>query len=326
MSTKVAIAIPTHNRLGYLKECIRSILDQTFQDFAVYVFDNASQEPVEQELQALGDPRIHFIGSETNIGVVKNFDRIRQYPFESEYLVIFHDDDAMHPRMLELETSFLDAHPNAVFVVSDLQRVSDKNIHVFAPLKTESLSARVFLDGNDFLRAVMSWLRYAFDSAMYRTHAVRNHDVHYARFSDFSDVASLVTISQKGSCGFLPAPLVNYRIHPQQDSRMMKKEYKRGAMEFLSFLRESLSLSLSKGDERLMRRYAVNFLLRTYADINQGVVEFLRFLQTCRQKNLVGYYSLRYLDARGFVSLASIFFRNRKIIDAARWVRNLFQS
>lgn len=326
MSEKVSIAIPTYNRLAYLKECVRSILDQTFQDFSIYVFDNASDEPIEQELRALNDARIHFIGSHTNMGVVRNFERIRRYPFESEYLVIFHDDDAMHPKMLELEAAFLDAHQDAIFVVADLRRVSSKDIHVFQSLAGDTISHAVFTDRHDFARAVMSWLRYAFDSAMYRSDAIRGHEADFNRFSDFSDVASLVEISRKGPCGFLAVPLVNYRIHPLQDSRMLKKEHAQGAVELLSFLRESLSAPLSKSDEELLQRYAINFLLRSCADINQGVFELLRFLRRCRQQKLLSYRDFRYMDIRGIVSLISIVFRSRRIIDLARWVRNSLRS
>ena len=64
MSKKLSIAIPSYNRASYLKECIGSILNQTFQDFDIFVFDDASEQPVEQELKKLNDERIHFIGSE----------------------------------------------------------------------------------------------------------------------------------------------------------------------------------------------------------------------------------------------------------------------
>ena len=108
----MSIAIPTYNRLNYLKECINSILNQTFQDFSIFVFDNASDQPVEEELKKFNDKRIHFIGNDKNIGNAENTNRIFSYPFQSEYLIIFHDDDLMHPRMLELQTSFLDAPPH----------------------------------------------------------------------------------------------------------------------------------------------------------------------------------------------------------------------
>ena len=138
MSEKLSIAIPTYNRLPYLKECINSILNQIFQDFSIFVFDNASDEPIEEELKRFNDKRIHFIGSNKNIGQSGNINRILGYPFKSKYLTIFHDDDLMHPRMLELQTSFLDANNDIVFVTSDL-RAFNKNIHNFQSLAEDKI-------------------------------------------------------------------------------------------------------------------------------------------------------------------------------------------
>jgi len=326
MISKVAVAIPTYNRVEYLKECVQSVLDQTFQDFSIFVFDNASSEPVEKELQDFGDKRIQFIGSKKNTGSTGNINRILQYPFESEYVIIFHDDDAMHPKKLELQTSFLDAHKDMVFVASDFNRVSGKAIHSFPDFKEDKVKSIVYKNDYEFVKAEMSWLRCAFDSVMYRGEAVRGARIQPERFSDFADMAFLVEISKKGPCAFIRAPLVNYRIHAGQDSKLWKEEYEEGALELLSFFRESFPKVLEKRDEKLFRTYSVNFLIRSYAHMSKGFFDFLRFLKKCRQRHMIGYGSFRYIDMRGIVSLVSIIFHNKKIIDAAIWSKNLFRS
>jgi glycosyltransferase involved in cell wall biosynthesis len=208
MSKKLSIAIPTYNRLGYLKECLASILGQSFQDFSVYVFDNASDEPVEQELQKYQDERIHFIGNEKNVGFQGNMNRILNYPFESEYLVIFHDDDAMHPKMLELEIAFLDTHKEVIFVVSDLHRVSDKTIHSYPSFAEDKIEYVVYKNSYEFARAEMSWLSASFDSAMYRVKALEGEWIKSDQFFHFDDMVLLVEISKKGPCAFIAAPLI----------------------------------------------------------------------------------------------------------------------
>src|SRR4030042_4014859 len=131
ISKKLSIAIPTHNRLNYLKECVKSVLNQTFQDFSIFVFDNASEEPIEEELRKFNDERIHFIGNDKNIGPAGNINRALHYPFESEYLIVFHSDDLMHPKMLELEVSLLDRDKDVIFVASDFNGVYEKDIFKF---------------------------------------------------------------------------------------------------------------------------------------------------------------------------------------------------
>ena len=329
MSEKLSLAIPTYNRLAWLKECVRSILDQTFQDFSLYVFDNASSEPVQEELKKFEDERIRFVGSERNVGSTGNINRIVQYPFESEYVMIFHDDDTMHPNMLEIETSFLDAKKDLVFVVSDLSRGKEGAMQRFPTFPAENIPHAVYRETFDFIRAQMSWLRYAFNSAMYRTEALQNARMKPEMFSDFADMVFLAEISKKGPCAFLKVPLVNYRVHASQDSGSLKKDHAKGAFATLSFFKESLFSSLGKldkKDEKLFRTYSFNFLLRSYTQINNGFFGLFRFLQQARSQKLIRYQDFLTIDARGAVSLLSIVFRNKKIIDTARWVRNLFQS
>lgn len=326
MNEKVAVAIPTYNRLALLKECIKSILDQMFQDFSIFVFDNASDEPIGEELRKFNDSRIHVIGAEKNTGATGNINRILEYPFESKYVIIFHDDDTMHPRMLEIETSFLDEHKDLVFVVCDLNRGREGTMQRFPSVSPKDISHTIYRDPVDFSRAQMSWVRYAFNSAMYRVEALRNAKMRPEMFSDFADMVFLAEISKKGPCAFLKVPLVNYRVHVAQDSGSLKKDHAKGAFAILSFFKSSLPVPLGEKDKRLFRAYSFNFLLRSYTQINHGLFGLFRFLRQSRAQKLIRYQDFLYMDARGLASLISIVFHNRKIIDAARWLKNSFQS
>ena len=324
ISKKLSIAIPTYNRLAFLKECIRSILGQTFQDFSIFVFDNASGEPVEKELKKFNDQRIHFIGSDKNMPQVDNFKRIKNYPFQSEYLIVFHDDDTMYPKMLELQTSFLDKNKNAVFVITAFKRVYNNDMFKFQDLSEEAPRYIVYKNNYEFAKATMSWLEYAFNSVMYRTKLYRVVD--FSMFSDFASLASVIEVSKNGPCALIDAPLVNYRIHSSQDWRLLKENYEDGAINTLSFFRENLPPVLDKKDKKLFCRYSLNFLLRSYADINRGFSDFFRFMRRCCREGLLKYSYFRYIDIRGIVSMISIILKNKKILDMARIIKDFFKK
>jgi len=78
---KVTIAIPTYDRKEYLKECIKSILNQTFQDFEIIVFDNFSNYNVEEFLKEFNDNRITLLRSDKNVGNVENLLRYSHINF-----------------------------------------------------------------------------------------------------------------------------------------------------------------------------------------------------------------------------------------------------
>ena len=312
MSRKVSVAIPTFNRISYLRECIQSILNQTFQDFDIFVFDNASDEPVQEHLKRFGDPRLCFLGNEKNIGVGGNLNRILEYPFDSEYLIIFHDDDTMHPQLLQAEVAFLDAHPDAVFVVTDLQRGADGTMQNFSKIAISDVKL-VLYKNNEFMKAQMSWLRYGFPSAMYRLRAIGDTRMK-PEFFHFLDMVFLAELSKKGLCALLTAPLMIHRIHAGQYSAVRKDEYEQGALKILGFFR-------SDSNEKAFRKYALNFLLRTCAHLDRGVFYTIKFLQKCYRQKFFRWRDFRNLDMRGVISSISILFGSRKIIDAIRWVQ-----
>jgi glycosyltransferase involved in cell wall biosynthesis len=115
--TRVTIYITTHdhNRVGLLKEAIQSALDQTYSGIGIIVLDNASPgEYIHDAVASFDDQRISYIKHEKGIGVGNlnfAFDHC-----ESEYFIVFHDDDIMFPWMIEEEASILDKYPEVGLV------------------------------------------------------------------------------------------------------------------------------------------------------------------------------------------------------------------
>jgi len=326
MSKKLSVAILTYNRAEYLVECVTSMLNQTFQDFDIFIFDDASGQPVEQELTKLNDKRVHFIGSEKHMGAEENMNRILRYPFDSEYLTMFNDDDAMHPKLLELQVSFLENNKDVLFVAAGFNRVYNNDISTFSSVSESNVQYVVYKSkGREFIKAVMSWLTFPTSATMYRLQAIKGSKWEFEQFSDFLDLIFLMKISEKGDSVFIDAPLVNYRIHAGQYSKVPKKEYEQGAINTITFIKESFSESFDKKEQNVLRRYSLNFLLRAYADINRGFFDFLRFIKRCRRENLIAYSDFKYIDMRGAVSIVSIILKNKRIIGISRWMKDLFR-
>ena len=105
----LTIAIPTYNRENYLRDCLKSILVQTFTDFEIIIFDNHSDYNIVSLIDEFNDSRITLSQNETNIGNVGNFNKIFNFKYDSKYLIVFHDDDTMHPKLLQKEIDVLES-------------------------------------------------------------------------------------------------------------------------------------------------------------------------------------------------------------------------
>lgn len=59
----IAVVIPVYNAKRYLRQCIKSVLNQTFQDFCLVLVDDGSTDGSGQicDAYAARDPRIKVI-------------------------------------------------------------------------------------------------------------------------------------------------------------------------------------------------------------------------------------------------------------------------
>ena len=58
---KIACVVLTYNRLSLLKRCIDSIRNQTYQEFDIYVIDNASTDGTAHWLSLQNDLTVNSI-------------------------------------------------------------------------------------------------------------------------------------------------------------------------------------------------------------------------------------------------------------------------
>lgn len=91
---KVTIAIPTFNRVDFLRQALDSALAQTYPNIEVVVSDNASTDGTEQLLSGYSDNRLKSIRQASNIGMMGNWDACLASA-SGEYFLLLSDDDVL---------------------------------------------------------------------------------------------------------------------------------------------------------------------------------------------------------------------------------------
>ncbi|MBK8750873.1 MAG: glycosyltransferase [Candidatus Competibacteraceae bacterium] len=118
-SPRVDVIIPTYNYGCYLEECLASVLNQTFNDYAVLIIDNASEDNTQQIANkwVKEDSRFTYVRNETNIGLLGS--SRKSYALTQARLVLFLSaDDLIEPLFLEKTVAALDRHPECSFAYS----------------------------------------------------------------------------------------------------------------------------------------------------------------------------------------------------------------
>ncbi|MEJ1222849.1 glycosyltransferase family 2 protein [Sediminicola sp. 1XM1-17] len=97
-----SIGIPAFKK-SFLKECIDSILNQTFLDFELIIVNDNSPEDLESIISLYDDKRIRYYKNSRNFGaenVIDNWNKCLSYA-KGEYFLLMGDDDRLEPNYLE---------------------------------------------------------------------------------------------------------------------------------------------------------------------------------------------------------------------------------
>lgn len=99
---RFTIGIPAF-KAAFLKECINSVLTQSFTDFELIVINDASPDAIDEIVLSFNDKRIRYYKNDKNTGaenVVNNWNKCLDSAV-GEYFILLGDDDKLEPDYLE---------------------------------------------------------------------------------------------------------------------------------------------------------------------------------------------------------------------------------
>jgi hypothetical protein len=118
MSTEplITTVIPTYRRPHMLRRAILSVLDQTYPNFKICIYDNASNDETAEVVGALAarDSRIRYHCHATDIGAQENF-IFGLSQVETPFLHLISDDDYLLPGFFAQAICALQKNPDAAF-------------------------------------------------------------------------------------------------------------------------------------------------------------------------------------------------------------------
>lgn len=133
----ITVAIPSYNKSGQIRRAIESVLANAEDIDRIILIDNCSTDDTFTIAEAY-EPRIRCVRNERNLGMSGNFNRCIEL-CETEWLMIFHADDAMLPGAIKKYRSLIERHPTIGIVHADSCTVigDDESTKVCASRGTE---------------------------------------------------------------------------------------------------------------------------------------------------------------------------------------------
>lgn len=105
---KLSVILPVYNGAKYIKEAVESILNQTYQDFDLFVIDDGSSDNTIDILQAFNHNKLKIILNEGNKGLIFTLNKGLSLSADYEYIARMDADDISLPNRLAATANILD--------------------------------------------------------------------------------------------------------------------------------------------------------------------------------------------------------------------------
>lgn len=208
----VSVVTPVFNGERYLRQCIDSVIAQTYPNWTYTLVDNCSTDGTWAILQEAmtRDSRIRAVRGSSFVGAIENHNRaFAQLSAESEYCKLLSADDWLLPGFLDTLVELGERHRAAAVISCYVANKVGIPFPGF-PLEEE------FFDGRsvavDFLRGKLKrfWLP---TSTLYRASFVRARASFYPGSSPSADLEACLECLASGDLAFAHQVLAFERLH-----------------------------------------------------------------------------------------------------------------
>ena len=211
---RVSVILTSYNHAKYLKEAIDSVLEQTFSDFELIIWDDASIDESWQIITSYSDGRIKPFRNDIHKRALWGMNKAISEIAAGEYIAIHHSDDMWEPQKLENQVAFLDSHPEigAVFsnalIINEYGELFENSSHVYN---------KIFDQPN---RPRHAWLNHFFcqgnvlchPSVLIRKSCYEDGQPYRYGLGLLADLDLWVRLCLKHDIFILPEKLIRYRV------------------------------------------------------------------------------------------------------------------
>lgn len=237
--SKLTVVLLTRNRNVLAAQALKSLVAQESSEFKLVVSNNSDDDSFEDIAKntCAQFSDFSYIKRGPPLSSEDHFKQVLR-EIDSEYFVLFHDDDIARPRFISSLFSYITKTPGKVAVACNGVTINDgvvaargmffSNGEVVEILTAEDLVLKYFsLDGHGCA---------PFPSYMYRSEVIPLFLASKHTLGKHSDFLWLISMFKIGSIAWLPQKLIECRVHSLSDSA---QESLKDRLSILGFLKKN---------------------------------------------------------------------------------------
>jgi glycosyltransferase involved in cell wall biosynthesis len=215
---KLAVLLPTYNAALYIKASIDSILNQTFHDFDLYIYDDCSTDDTAEIVLSYANPRIFYRKNAKNSGIAITLNRgLDELIPHYEFIARMDADDWAYPRRFEKQLDFLDKNQEIVLCGTQGYWLKDIN--------QNPTTGWEYPTDSEYIKYYLLFAAtFGHSSVIFRGQSIANYNLRYDEtITTCEDWELWVRISKIGKMANLPDYLMKYRILENSNHRSSEK-------------------------------------------------------------------------------------------------------
>ncbi|MGN7987167.1 glycosyltransferase [Pedobacter sp. 22226] len=243
----ISIVIPCYNAEKYLKECLDSVVQQSFADFEIILINDGSVDSTEQLVKNQTDLRIVYLKNDCNLGIAYSLNKGIAIA-KGKYIARMDADDVMNCERLKVQIDFLEANED-YGLVGSWHNITDPNGFPFRRIEMP-------IEHDEIHLTMLFYNPISHPTVMMRKELAQSnpYNEEYNRCEDYE---LWFRLAEKTKIKNLPTALVNYRVHQNNTLGQHQKEMQHMVMELLSAELEKIGIDHTP--EELLLHFAIGF-------------------------------------------------------------------
>jgi len=254
----IEILVLTYNRSDLLPATLATLLAQTVPATSIRIVDNGSTDLTGEIARSFASRGVHYFRRDVN-DLPACWRDLQRIP-TAEWVMVFHDDDLLHPEYLGAVSTVIDEFPEATLIGAAMKAEAAPNARDWAAISPKRTTG--ILSWREFARKLYEGFPFPFCSAVYRTEVFRRTVGDNVTYGKIFDRPFLMEVARAGGAVLLKDAFVKYRVHPSQDSRdSVTGPFPSEALMLQRYYREALG-------EDPWSRSGRTFLKRNYRNLS----------------------------------------------------------
>lgn len=227
----ISVILSTFNDEMYIKDAVNSVMNQTYRNIELIIFNDASTDNTERIIKPfLKNKKIRYISNQTNQGLVNNLNRGMRIA-RGKWIARIDGDDIWHdPNKLIKQIDFLNNNPHVVLLGCWGIKISKDGSEIGLldyPIKNLDINRYMLIENCFIHSAVIFNKKKAIELGGY--------SLNYPTAQDYD---LWLRMGRSNIVHNLPERMVSYRINPEGMTNTRYEKQLKETMEMIKLNRE----------------------------------------------------------------------------------------